>query len=102
MTPHDLWLLQPERDLLVGLLTLNPRPREVAFLLAAGYSRRQIAERLYIEMETVRCHQQTIWRTCGLPVRTRRPEFIWRMRRLQRALAEWEMDMAEYGELEAA
>lgn len=95
MNAHGIWLQQPEHDLFLGLLALRPREREIAFLLAAGYSRTEIAIRRYVEMTTVRTHQRTIWRACGLPRGTPRLVFMLRMQRLKRALADWEAELAD-------
>ena len=63
--------------------TLTPRQRDIALLVAAGQTNRQIGERLYLSEHTVRNQLVNIFRTLGvtrrselsaLAARTSRPE----------------------------
>lgn len=49
---------------------LSPREKEVARLAARGYSNAQIAEELFISVETVKRHMATIFEKLGIESRT--------------------------------
>lgn len=48
---------------------LSPREKEVARLAARGYSNAQIAEELFISVETVKRHMATIFEKLGIESR---------------------------------
>ena len=48
---------------------LSPREKEVAHLAARGYSNAQIAEELFISVETVKRHMATIFEKLGIESR---------------------------------
>ena len=49
---------------------LSPREKEVARLAARGYSNAQIAEELFISVETVKRHMSTIFEKLEIKSRT--------------------------------
>ena len=52
-----------------SLAALSPREKEVARLAARGYSNAQIAEELFISVETVKRHMVTIFEKLGIESR---------------------------------
>jgi non-specific serine/threonine protein kinase len=63
-TPCDTTVTDPH------LATLSRREREVAELIAAGLSNKQIADRLFIARSTVKDHVHHILQKTALPNRT--------------------------------
>lgn len=54
-----------EWEILAGTLSLPPRQRQIAYLLMAGLSDKQIASRLNIKITTVRFHLTRMFAKMG-------------------------------------
>jgi two-component system nitrate/nitrite response regulator NarL len=59
-----------------ALGVLSPREREVLELVAAGFSNREIAERLVISCNTVKFHLRTIYTTLGVRSRLQATQLL--------------------------
>jgi DNA-binding NarL/FixJ family response regulator len=59
-----------EHDLFPGVPTLSEREREVLALLGSGLSNRQIADELYLSVDTVKTHVRKVFGKLGVGNRT--------------------------------
>ena len=69
------WILKEDKESTIQDKTsdpfavLSPREKEVARLAARGYSNAQIADELFISIETVKRHMATIFEKLGIESR---------------------------------
>ena len=59
-----------EHDVLPGVPTLSEREREVLALLGCGLSNRQIADELYLSVDTIKTHVRKVFSKLGVANRT--------------------------------
>ena len=71
--PVAAWMDFEER---LAPLDLSPREAEIAGLVLRGYSNREIEERLFISLETVKKHVSNIYRKLGVKNRVQLSNFI--------------------------
>ncbi|WP_043614608.1 response regulator [Nonomuraea candida] len=62
---------EPRTDPAPGLSELSPREREVLAMVGAGLSNREIAERMYLGVSTVKTYVASLMRKTGAPNRIR-------------------------------
>jgi DNA-binding NarL/FixJ family response regulator len=63
-------------DIPQGLALLAPRQREIALLVGAGHSNKEIAARLHVTVKTVKAHLGVIFRRLRVPDRLRLALFV--------------------------
>ena len=59
-----------EHEVLPGVPTLSEREREVLALLGCGFSNRQIADELYLSVDTIKTHVRKVFSKLGVANRT--------------------------------
>jgi DNA-binding CsgD family transcriptional regulator len=67
---------RPRRAAQTGIASLTEREYQVALLMAAGQSNREVAEELFVTLKTVEWHSKNVFRKLGVSSRRELPEAL--------------------------
>lgn len=68
---------RPLTDVEIRLLRLSPRETEVLGLIAGGLSNEQIADHLYLSINSIKTHARNLFRKLGVGGRTQAAVWLW-------------------------
>jgi DNA-binding NarL/FixJ family response regulator len=61
----------------IGALGLRPREVEVLYLIAAGCSTSDIAAALYLSVNSIKTHTQSVFKKIGVTTRLQAAVWVW-------------------------